>query len=62
MRDTRSRKLQSVGDDEVNKPVILGKPGRDFEFAHITQNVQFYEGSAKDNQLNHLTDWIDRML
>ncbi|XP_030572364.1 signal recognition particle receptor subunit beta [Drosophila novamexicana] len=62
VRDTRSRKLQSVGDDEVNKPVILGKPGRDFEFAHITQNVQFYEGSAKDNQLNHLTDWIDRML
>ncbi|XP_034483455.1 signal recognition particle receptor subunit beta [Drosophila innubila] len=62
VRDTRSRKLQSVGDDEVNKPIILGKPGRDFEFAHISQNVQFFESSAKDNQLNNLTDWIDRML
>lgn len=62
VRDTRSRKLQSVGDDEVNKPIIVGKPGRDFEFAHISQNVQFFESSAKDNQLSSLTDWIDRML
>lgn len=62
MRDTRSRKLQSVGDDEVNKPITLGKMGRDFEFAHITQNVQFFESSAKDKQLSDLTDWIDRML
>ncbi|ALC43508.1 SrpRbeta [Drosophila busckii] len=62
VRDTRSRKLQSVGDDEVNKPITLGKPGRDFEFAHISQNVQFFECSARDNQLNHLADWLDRML
>ncbi|KAH8307110.1 hypothetical protein KR044_005043 [Drosophila immigrans] len=62
VRDTRSRKLQSVGDDEVNKPILLGKPGRDFEFAHISQQVQFFESSAKDNQLKHLTEWIDRML
>ncbi|EDV94300.1 signal recognition particle receptor subunit beta [Drosophila grimshawi] len=62
VRDTRSRKLQSVGDDEVNKPIVLGKPGRDFEFTHISQNVQFYESSAKEKQLSHLTDWIDRML
>jgi len=62
VRDTRSRKLQSVGDDEVNKPILLGKPGRDFEFSHISQNVQFLESSAKDKQLNHLADWIDRKL
>ncbi|KAH8365715.1 hypothetical protein KR093_003781 [Drosophila rubida] len=62
VRDTRSRKLQSVGDDDVNKPILLGKPGRDFEFAHIAQNVQFFESSAKDNQLKQLTQWIDRML
>ncbi|KAH8406096.1 hypothetical protein KR215_005210 [Drosophila sulfurigaster] len=62
VRDTRSRKLQSVGDDEVNKPIVLGKPGRDFEFAHISQQVQFVESSAKDNQLKQLTQWIDRLL
>ncbi|TDG53030.1 hypothetical protein AWZ03_000573 [Drosophila navojoa] len=62
VRDTRSRKLQSVGDDEVNKPITLGKVGRDFEFSHISQNVQFFESSAKEKQLSDLTDWIDRML
>ncbi|EDW73297.1 uncharacterized protein Dwil_GK17473 [Drosophila willistoni] len=62
VRDTRSRKLQSVGDDEVNKPITLGKLGRDFEFAHISQNIQFFESSAKDKELSNLTNWIDRML
>ncbi|XP_030372478.1 signal recognition particle receptor subunit beta [Scaptodrosophila lebanonensis] len=62
VRDTRSRKLQSVGDDELSKPIVLGKPGRDFEFSHLAQNVQFYECSAKDKDLGHLTDWLDRML
>lgn len=62
IRDTRSRKLQSVGDDDANKPVYLGKPGKDFEWSHLQQNIQFYECSAKDGELNNLTDWIDRML
>ncbi|KAH8286518.1 hypothetical protein KR054_010592 [Drosophila jambulina] len=62
VRDTRSRKLQSVGDDDVNKPITLGKPGRDFEFSHIAQNVHFVEGSAKDSELSPLTDWLARLL
>lgn len=62
VRVTRSRKLQSVGEDNTPKPVFLGKEGKDFEFSHISQNVQFFECSAKDNQLNNLSDWIDRML
>ncbi|XP_001353101.1 signal recognition particle receptor subunit beta [Drosophila miranda] len=62
VRDTRSRKLQSVGDDDVNKPVTLGKPGRDFEFAHISQNIQFVESSAKEKELNTLTDWMGRLM
>lgn len=62
VRDTRSRKLQSVGDEDTSKPVYLGKPGRDFEWSHLQQNIQFYEGSAKEGQLNDLTDWLDRML
>nr|XP_014087185.1 signal recognition particle receptor subunit beta [Bactrocera oleae] len=62
VRVTRSRKLQSVGEDNASKPVFLGKESKDFEFSHINQNVQFFECSAKDNQLNNLSDWIDRML
>ncbi|XP_011200156.1 signal recognition particle receptor subunit beta [Bactrocera dorsalis] len=62
VRVTRGRKLQSVGEDNMSKPVFLGKEGKDFEFSHINQNVQFFECSAKDNQLNNLSDWIDRML
>ncbi|XP_037721903.1 signal recognition particle receptor subunit beta [Drosophila subpulchrella] len=62
VRDTRSRKLQSVGDDDANKPITLGKPGRDFDFSHIAQNIQFVETSAKDQELNPLTDWLARLL
>lgn len=54
--------MQSVGEDNASKPVFLGKESKDFEFSHINQNVQFFECSAKDNQLNNLSDWIDRML
>ncbi|EDW36473.1 GL10289 [Drosophila persimilis] len=57
VRDTRSRKLQSVGDDDVNKPVTLGKPGRDFEFAHISQNIQFVESSRQGEG----TEYPDRL-
>lgn len=62
VRDTRSRKLESVGDEDASKQVYLGKQGRDFEWSHLQQNIQFYEGSAKDGQLTDLTDWLDRML
>ncbi|KAM7357098.1 signal recognition particle receptor beta [Cochliomyia hominivorax] len=62
IRDTRSRKLQSVGEDDANKPVYLGKQGKDFEWSHLPQNIQFYECSAKDGELSNLTDWMDRML
>lgn len=62
VRDTRSRKLQSVGDEDGSKSITLGKPGRDFEFSHIAQNIQFAEASAKDTELDPLTDWLARLL
>lgn len=62
IRDTRSRKLESVGDDSANKPAFLGKQGKDFEWSHLQQNIQFYECSAKDDELTNLTDWMDRLL
>ncbi|XP_067642882.1 signal recognition particle receptor subunit beta [Eurosta solidaginis] len=62
VRSTRSRKLQSVGEEDASKPLCLGKEGKDFEFSHVQQNVQFIECSAKENQLNNLSDWIERLL
>ncbi|CAD7002778.1 unnamed protein product [Ceratitis capitata] len=62
VRITRSRKLESVIEESDSKTVFLGKEGKDFEFSHLHQNVQFYECSAKENQLSNLNDWIDRML
>ncbi|XP_055910077.1 signal recognition particle receptor subunit beta [Eupeodes corollae] len=61
VRKTRTSKLQSV-DDSENKVVYLGKDGKDFEFSHLNQNIQFYEGSGKNNELENLSDWIDRMM
>uniref|UniRef100_A0A1A9WG12 Signal recognition particle receptor subunit beta n=1 Tax=Glossina brevipalpis TaxID=37001 RepID=A0A1A9WG12_9MUSC len=62
VRGTRGRKLEVLGVNDANKPTHLGKIGKDFEFTHLQQNIQFYECSAKEGQLNHLTDWLDRML
>ncbi|XP_013103807.1 signal recognition particle receptor subunit beta [Stomoxys calcitrans] len=62
VRDTRSRKLQSTSDEEGNKPMYLGKAGRDFEWSHLQQNIQFYEGSAKDGEFSEFTEWIDKLL
>uniref|UniRef100_A0A1L8EFC7 Signal recognition particle receptor subunit beta n=2 Tax=Haematobia irritans TaxID=7368 RepID=A0A1L8EFC7_HAEIR len=62
VRDTRSRKLQSTSDEENNKAVYLGKPGRDFEWSHLQQSITFFEGSAKDGELSDLTNWLEKML
>lgn len=62
VRDTRSRKLQSTSDEDASKPLFLGKPGRDFEWSHLQQNIQFYEGSAKDGEFSDLKEWIDKLL
>lgn len=61
VRDTRGRKLQSIGED-AKKVLYLGKLGKDFEWSHLQQNIQFYECSAKNGDLMHLTDWLERKL
>ncbi|XP_073843341.1 signal recognition particle receptor beta [Musca autumnalis] len=62
VRDTRSRKLQSTSDDDASKPLYLGKPGKEFEWSHLQQNIQFYEGSAKDGEFSDLKEWIEKLL
>lgn len=61
IRTTRASQLQSV-DNSEKKEIFLGKEGKDFEFSHLTQNVQILESSALKKELNHLSDWIDRVV
>lgn len=66
LRDTRKRKLESLelpNAEKTQRTVFIGDPDKDFEWHHLQRNIQFYDCSAKaENQLNHLTDWLDRML
>ncbi|CAH0398428.1 unnamed protein product [Chilo suppressalis] len=64
VRVTKSSQLQSVDPSQSNNSTYLGKPGKDFEFAHIGSKVEFAECSANtgddDNpaDMKALQDWI----
>jgi len=62
VRDTRSRKLKSISEDDESKTAFLGAHGKDFEFSQLPQNVQIFGCSSKKNDLNNVSDWLDRML
>lgn len=55
------RQLESV-DDKAGQTVFLGRQGKDFEFAHIAQNVEIAEASALNEDLGNLKDWLDRVI
>lgn len=55
------RQLESV-DDKAAQSVFLGRQGKDFEFAHISQNVEIVECSAASEDLEHVKDWLDRVI
>lgn len=55
------RQLESV-DDKAGHSVYLGRQGKDFEFAHILQNVEIAEASAANEELDNLKDWLDRVV
>lgn len=55
------RQLESV-DDKATESVFLGKQGKDFDFAHIPQNVEIAESSATNEDLDNLKDWLDRVI
>lgn len=61
MRSTRQRQLESV-DDKASQSVFLGRQGKDFDFAHIAQNVEIAEASAASDDLENLRDWLDRVV
>lgn len=53
--------MESV-DDKASQSVFLGRQGKDFEFAHISQNVEIAEASAVEEDLGNLKDWLDRVV
>lgn len=61
VRSTRMRQLESV-DDKASQTIYLGRQGKDFEFAHISQNVEIAEASAANSELDNVTDWLDRVI
>lgn len=61
MRSTRMRQLESV-DDKAQQTAFLGRQGKDFEFAHLPQNVEIAEASAANEDLENLKDWLDRVI
>lgn len=61
VRSTRMRQLESV-DDKAKQTVFLGRQGKDFEFAHLSQNVEIAETSAANDDLDNLRDWLDRVV
>ncbi|XP_055689620.1 signal recognition particle receptor subunit beta [Lutzomyia longipalpis] len=61
VRSTRKNQLESV-DSSGKSNVFLGKQGKDFEFIHISQYVDVLECSVKNNDIDSLTDWLDRIV
>lgn len=53
--------MRSV-DGTDNIPEFIGKEGRDFEFEHIAQKIEFLECSAKENTLGDVLEWINMTL
>jgi len=64
VRVTKSSQLQSVDGQTTN--TYIGKPGKDFEFSHISSRVEFAEGSANtgedDNaEIQAVEEWINKL-
>lgn len=60
VRDTRANRLQSV-DNSSSDEVFLGKQGKDFAFAHLSQDIQIIECSAKQREFDSFTNWIKQL-
>lgn len=61
MRNSRQSQLQSV-DNSATDTQFIGKQGKDFEFSHLPQSIDFAECSAKENELEAVAKWIEQLL
>jgi len=58
LRTTRENQLQSV-DNSASSHVYIGKPGKEFEFAHLSRTIQVSECAGEKGDLNIVTDFIN---
>lgn len=59
VRNTRQNQLQSV-DNSASDQVFLGRPGKDFEFGHLSQSVEVVECSGKEGDLENVHTWLQQ--
>lgn len=61
IRQTRTNRLQSVDSSSSTEEVFLGRPGKDFAFTHLAQDVQVVEASARTGELADVVAWLRRL-
>jgi hypothetical protein len=58
VRTTRASELESI-DKSTKASEFVGKRGEDFQFEHLSQDVEFLECSAVKGEIDGLTKWIE---
>lgn len=61
VRNSRKSQLQSV-DNSATDTQFIGKQGKDFEFSHLPQAIEFAECSAKENELDAVAQWVEQLI
>lgn len=61
MRNSRQSQLQSV-DNKATDTQFIGKQGKDFQFSHLPQPIDVAECSAKENELESVAQWIEKLI
>ena len=67
LRVTRAATLSSTDGSAAEGSKYLGKRGKDFDFSHLQNPVNFVECSAKgngnsDGELNMVVEWIENLV
>ena len=67
LRVTRAATLSSTDGSAAEGSKYLGKRGKDFDFSHLQNPVDFVECSAKgngnsDGELNMVVEWIENLV
>lgn len=60
LRTTRENQLQSV-DNSASNFTFIGKPGKDFEFSHLSRSIEVAESAGQKGDINTITDWLARV-
>jgi signal recognition particle receptor subunit beta len=61
IRKTRTSQLRSVDNSTSDAISFLGRTDKDFEFSQISQKISFAESSAKNNEIEQVTNFINSL-